>query len=48
MERSWGEVARALRQISYHRLAEEIEGIEDTGIILLFYTFFQKDKISVV
>ena len=33
VERSWGEVARALRQISYHRLAEEIEGIEETGII---------------
>ena len=31
-EQSWGEIAKALRQISYHKLAEEIESIDKTGI----------------
>lgn len=30
-QQSWGEIARALRQINYHHLAEEIESIEKTG-----------------
>ena len=42
VERSWGEIARALRQISYHKLAGEIEGIEETGILFYYYTFLDK------
>ena len=31
MERSWREIAKALRQIDYHELAEEIESIDKTS-----------------
>ena len=31
VEQSWGEIARALRQINHHQLAEEIESITKTG-----------------
>ena len=31
VEQSWMEIARALRQINYHQLAEDIENVEKTG-----------------
>ena len=31
VEQSWKEIARALRQINYHQLAEDIESIHKTG-----------------
>ena len=37
VERNWREVARALRQISYHQLANEVESIDETGIDNLVY-----------
>ena len=41
-EQSWGEIAKALRLISYHKLAEEIESIDETGIN---YTLMNKKFI---
>ena len=34
-QRSWMEIARALRQTNFHQLAEEIESIDKTGNQLL-------------
>ena len=36
-ERNWRDVAKALRQIEHHQLAEEIESIDKTGHNLNLY-----------
>ena len=44
-QRSWMEIARALRQINYRQLAEDIENIDRTGIMIVIASYNSHENI---
>ena len=44
-ERHWRDVAKALRQIEHHQLAEEIESIDKTGHDFAHYMWYSVQEL---